>query len=391
LSFRLLSASGYFSPTPPVNPAPVPARMKILHLLGAAEDHGGIVSVVRGIQAATAADGLRHAVWVNSAFVNRRSPALDLRPNRFALDEAASHPRLLLRAALALPGLFRLLRTEPFDVVHAHTRGGFAAAMLLNRLFGRRLLFTNHTYANRTGLYRGAAAWPGFNTVVLTPNMAKHYGVVPDEPKVSVISACGGNAFWQVPPVTAAQSSPLRLVGVGNLVRWKNWHLLLEALAGLPADFSSQWQFELWGPTPEDPAAKAYAAELGVLAARPELAGRVHLRGPTTDVIGALRGANWFVLPSTNEPCSVALIEALALGLPAVVSASGGNVDILRPEHTGVFFRPDDAADLRRQLARVLRGEVAVASPEAIRGSVGGRTASAVGAEYHRLYRRLAG
>jgi glycosyltransferase involved in cell wall biosynthesis len=214
--------------------------------------------------------------------------------------------------------------------------------------------------------------------------------VVPDEPKVSVISACGGNTFWQVPPVTAAQSSPLRLVGVGNLVRWKNWHLLLEALAGLPAEFSSQWLFELWGPTPEDPAAKAYAAELGVLAARPELAGRVHLRGPTTDVIGALRGANWFVLPSTNEPCSVALIEALALGLPAVVSASGGNVDILWPEHTGVFFRPDDATDLRRQLVRVLRGEVAVASPESIRASVAGRTASAVGAEYHRLYRRLA-
>lgn len=365
--------------------------MKILHLLGAAEDHGGIVSVVRGIQAATATDGLRHAVWVNSAFVNRRSPALDLRTNRFALDEAESHPRLLLRAALALPGLLRLLQTEPFDVVHAHTRGGFAAAMLLNRLFGRRLLFTNHTYANRTGLYRRAAAWPDFNTVVLTPNMAKHYGVVPDDSKVSVISACGGNAFWQVAPVTEAQSPPLRLVGVGNVVRWKNWHLLLEALAGFPAELSSQWQFELWGPIPEDPAAKAYAAELGVLAARPELAGRVHLRGPTTNVIGALRRANWFVLPSTNEPCSVALIEALALGLPAVVSASGGNMDILRPEHTGVFFRPDDATDLQRQLARMLRGEVAVASPEAIRSSVTRRTASAVGAEYHRLYRRLAG
>lgn len=364
--------------------------MKILHLLGATEDHGGIVSVVRGIQAATAADGLRHAAWVNSAFVNRRSPALDLRTNRFALDEAESHPRLLLRAAQALPGLLRLLRTEPFDVVHAHTRGGFAVAMWLNRLFGRRLLFTNHTYARRTGLYRRAAGWSGFHTVVLTPNMAKHYGVVPDEPRISVISACGANAFWEAQPVAAVPPAPLRLIGVGNLVRWKNWHLLLEALAGLPTELGPKWEFELWGPTPEEPAARAYATELAAHAARPELDGRVHLRGPTTDVIGALRRANWFVLPSTNEPCSVALIEALALGLPAVVSASGGNVDILRPDHTGVLFRPEGVADLRRQLLRVLRGEVPVASPEAIRASVAGRSASTVGAEYHRLYRRLA-
>lgn len=363
--------------------------MKILHLLGATEDHGGIVSVVRGIQAATAVEGLRHVAWVNTAFVNRRNPALELRTNRFALDEADSHPRLLLRSALAMPGLLRLLRTEPFDVVHAHTRGGFAVAMWLNRLFGRRLLFTNHTYARRTGLYRRAAGWPGFHTVVLTPNMARHYGVALDEPKVSVISACGGNFFWQAPPVVAARPTPVRLVGVGNLVRWKNWHLLLEALAGLPENLRFQFTFELWGPTPDDPAAKAYAAELNALATRPELAGRVHLRGPTNDVIGVLRQANWFVLPSTNEPCSVALIEALALGLPAVVSASGGNVDILRPDHTGVLFRPDDITDLRQQLTRVLSGDVAVASPEAIRASVAGRSASTVGAEYHRLYRRL--
>lgn len=365
--------------------------MKILHLLGATEDHGGIVSVVRGIQAATAAEGLRHVAWVNTAFVNRRSPALELRTNRFALDEAESHPRLLLRSALAMPGLLRLLRTEPFQVIHAHTRGGFAVAMWLNRLFGRRLLFTNHTYARRTGLYRRAAGWSGFHTVVLTPNMARHYELVPDGAQVEIVSECGSDSFWAAPLNAAGPSPTRRLVGIGNLVRWKNWHLLLEALAGLPPELRARFTFELWGPTPDDPTAKAYAAELNALAMRPELAGRVHLRGPTNDVIGVLRQANWFVLPSTNEPCSVALIEALALGLPAVVSASGGNLDILRPDQTGVLFRPDDMTDLRRQLTRVIRGDVAVALPEVIRASVAGRSASTVAAEYHRLYRRLAG
>jgi glycosyltransferase involved in cell wall biosynthesis len=364
--------------------------MNILHLLGATEDHGGIVSVVRGIQAATAAQGLRHVVWVNSAFTNRRTPKFELRTNRFALDEAAAHPRLLLRAALALPGLLRLLRTESFHVLHAHTRGGFAVAGLLNRLCGRRLLFTNHTYAQRTGLYRRATQWPGFVTAVLTPNMARHYGLPPDGERVVVVSECGADAFWQAPLATPAAVPPLRLVGIGNLVRWKNWHLLLEALAGLPPELRAQVDFELWGPTPNDPAARAYAQELATLAAGPELAGRVHLRGPTHDVLGALRRANWFVLPSTNEPCSVALIEALALGVPALVSASGGNVDIVRPGETGLLFQPGEAADLRRQLRRLLAGEVTPAAPDRVRASVSARSATAVGAEYLRLYRRLA-
>lgn len=365
--------------------------MNVLHLLGATEDHGGIVSVVRGIQAATAAEGIRHAVWVNERFQLRRTPALDLRFSRFALDESDSHLRLLGRAVAALPGLLGRLRSESFDVLHAHTRGGFAVAMLLNRLFGRRLLFTNHTYANRTGLYRRAAGWPGFVTAVLTPNMARHYAVQPDDRNVFVVSECGADEFWQNPLPLARATPPLRLVGVGNLVRWKKWHLLIEAMAGLPLELRSQVEFDLWGPTPADTAAQAYAMDLANMAAQPAVAGRVRLRGATNDVAGVLRAADWFVLPSTNEPCSVALIEALASGIPALVSASGGNVDIVQPERTGLLFQPDGSADLGRQLERRLRGEFRPASPGDIRASVVHRSATAVGQEYLRLYRRLAG
>jgi glycosyltransferase involved in cell wall biosynthesis len=365
--------------------------MNVLHLLGATEDHGGIVSVVRGIQATTAGQGVRHAVWVNSAFALRREPPFDLRFSRYALDEADRHAGLLGRALMALPGLLRLVRTEGFDVVHAHTRGGFASAALLNRLFGRRLLFTNHAYANRTGLYRRAAGWPGFVTAVLTPNMARHYGLTPDGQSVVVVSECGADDFWQTPLPERPPGDALRLSGLGNLVRWKKWHLVVEAIAGLPNALRARVEFDLWGPTPSDPAAQAYARELAELAAQPSLQGRVRLRGPTQDVAGVLRQADWFVLPSTDEPCSVALIEALASGVPALVSASGGNVDIVQPNRTGLLFRPDDSADLRAQLERRLRGEFVPAPPGEIRSSVRQRSATAVGKEYLALYRRLAG
>jgi phosphatidylinositol alpha 1,6-mannosyltransferase len=85
----------------------------------------------------------------------------------------------------------------------------------------------------------------------------------------------------------------------------------------------------------------------------------------------------------------VALIEALALGLPAIASASGGNVDILTPDRTGVLFAPEDAGDLARQLERLLRGAVRPVAPERIRDSVRERRAAAVAARYHALYEQV--
>jgi glycosyltransferase involved in cell wall biosynthesis len=221
--------------------------------------------------------------------------------------------------------------------------------------------------------------------------MARHYGLTPDGQSVVVVSECGADDFWQTPLPERPPGDALRLSGLGNLVRWKKWHLVVEAIAGLPNALRARVEFDLWGPTPSDPAAQAYARELAELAAQPSLQGRVRLRGPTQDVAGVLRQADWFVLPSTNEPCSVALIEALASGVPALVSASGGNVDIVQPNRTGLLFRPDDSADLRAQLERRLRGEFVPAPPGEIRSSVRQRSATAVGKEYLALYRRLAG
>ncbi len=288
-----------------------------------------------------------------------------------------------------MPDVLRLLRQERFDRVHAHTRGGFAIAAWLNRLFGQKVLFTNHAYARRTGLYRRATKWPGFRTVVLTPNMGRHYGIPTDQPGVHIVSECGADRFWTAPQLGPEMSPEVRLVGVGNVVRWKNWHLLLEAILGLPHSLRNRLRFDLWGPTPDDADCRAYGRELKAAAARPELREVVRLRGPTNDVVRAVQEADWFVLPSTNEPCSVALIEALALGVPALVSASGGNVDIVEDRRTGLMFRPDDAQDLARCLITLVTAPPALAPAAAIRESVAARKASVVGAAYLEIYRSM--
>lgn len=237
--------------------------------------------------------------------------------------------------------------------------------------------------------YRAATRWR-LPTVLLTPNMARHYGLS-DAPNVEIISACASDRFFDGPtsPPPPSPTGTIRFVGVGNLVHWKKWHLLLAAWAKLPNELKTAGQFELWGPTLDDAEGQRYAAELRSQCEQLRLTQSVKFCGPTNSVDSVISRAHWFVLPSTNEPCSVALIEALALGRPALVSASGGNVDIVQGGMNGRHFVPDDAVDLTRHLAAILHGETVSASPVEIRASVKHRAARTVAEQYTALYQRL--
>jgi glycosyltransferase involved in cell wall biosynthesis len=365
------------------------AMMRILHLLGAAEDTGGILTVLRNLQTATAAQGLEHVVWVNAAYREVRRPALQYRVSRHLIQDSFNHLELAWRAWRSSGELRALRRREHFDILHAHGRGGFLVALALATLERETVVFTNHGYARRRGLYRFAAGRRNLLTCLLTPNMARHYGLQPGAPNLHIISACCADDFFTRPLVRSAPVSgdgPVRLIGLGNIVGWKNWHLVLEALARLPAAERRRLVFEHWGPVPAEPESLAYDVDLKQILARHGLVDCCHFRGLSLNVEEPLRAADWFVLPSTNEPCSVALIEALALGLPAVVSASGGNVDIVRAEKTGLFFEPDNVASLAACLGRLARGEVSMLPPAEIRETVRERGATAVAAAYARVY-----
>ncbi|MHB1307407.1 MAG: glycosyltransferase family 4 protein [Limisphaerales bacterium] len=363
--------------------------MKVLHLVGAVEDNGGILSVIRSLHCAN--DGDEHSVWVNARYQELRRPALVYRRTRHLVGESHSHLRLLVSSLRSLPELRALIRAEPFDVLHGHTRGAFAVSAAVAVLWRRPVLFTNHTYGTRQNMYRWGSSLRHLYVSVLTPNMARHYGLTIDGKKVCMVSECCADRFFELPLVERQPPAvrPIRLVGLGNIVRWKNWHLILESLGALPPEVRSRFEFHHWGPLPQDSDCAQYHRELGAVIERCRLADICHFHGLSLNVETPLADADFFILPSTNEPCSVALIEALALGVPAIVSASGGNVDIVQPEHTGLLFRPDDVGSLTEALHRIARREIHPASPADIRNSVRHRTANRVAAEYRTHYLRV--
>jgi glycosyltransferase involved in cell wall biosynthesis len=368
--------------------------MRILHLLGAEEDTGGILSVIRALQAASAQRGCQHFVWVNRAYRETRQPALAYYYSRYLVAESPNHLKLLWGAVRALGELKDLCRRERFDALHAHSRGALLVAVAVAARWRRRVLFTNHAYARRLGLYRWAARRPGLYTSVLTPNMARHYGLKLNTPRLAVISACCADSFFTAPlvsrPSAPSAGATVHLVGLGNIIRWKNWHLLLEAIGRLGESERQRLEFHHWGPTPTDADSLAYARQLQQLVGALNGQGQFVFHGPSLAVETVLGQADWFVLPSTNEPCSVALIEALALGVPGLASASGGNVDIIQPGATGLLFEPDNAADLAQKLRQALNGVPGLVSPAERRQTVQHRRASVVAGQFLDLYRQIA-
>ena len=367
--------------------------MRVLHLIGERVDIGGVLSVVRNLQENSRGQGVEHVVWMQRDYVETRRPSLQYLRSTGICADSPSYREMLFLGIAGFFKLRRLLQHESFDILHAHSRGMLPAALGMAMWSRHPVLYTNHGYSRQTWLYRFAARRRNFHTVLLTPSMARHYGIAPSASRVRIISACCANHYFDGELAGSGrwqqERRPLRLVGVGNIVRWKNWSLVLQALASLSAEERKQVEFVHWGPVAPEEDAKAYEHELREFVTAHELAQRVRFAGPTGSIAERLREADWFVLPSVNEPCSVGLIEALALGLPALVTAAGGNLDIVSDGKTGLFFQPNDASDFAAKLRLILSPGFRPFDPVTIRDSVRSRSAAAVTPRYLETYQEL--
>lgn len=85
------------------------------------------------------------------------------------------------------------------------------------------------------------------------------------------------------------------------------------------------------------------------------IAHRVELAGPTVGEAKFrwLRKADIFVLPSYAEGVPISMLEALASGLPAVVTPVGGIPSVLRDGEYALFVAPGDREALVRAITRL--------------------------------------
>jgi len=93
-----------------------------------------------------------------------------------------------------------------------------------------------------------------------------------------------------------------------------------------------------------------HAARFAELARSAGVGERVRLLGPREDVRPLYAAADCFILPTRYDPFPGAALEALAMGLPAIVGRRCGAAEVLQTD-SGWICEPDDAG----QLAELMR------------------------------------
>jgi glycosyltransferase involved in cell wall biosynthesis len=182
------------------------------------------------------------------------------------------------------------------------------------------------------------------------------YGFPPDR-VYTIPNAADTRRFF--PAKDAAEKALLRrklgwrdvptIVFVGQICPRKRPHLLVDAIERLR---NSGWDAQLVLAGPED--GSDYARKLRERCAQGDLSPRVLRVGFRSDIEVVMRAADLFALPSESEGMPGAMIEALATGLPSLVTDFSSAKDVIDQDTLGEIVPPDGEAiadAFRRRMA----------------------------------------
>jgi glycosyltransferase involved in cell wall biosynthesis len=266
------------------------------------------------------------------------------------------------RGARWLWRLRRLVRERQIDLVHSHSPYAAVGARVALATAPVRLVYTEHALRSS---YHPATSWAN----LMTFSANDHVFAVSNSVRASM--RCPGLLRWLPAPTVetlyhgndpadverwsraggARRCLGLRddaaVVGtVANFLPGKGHEHLLHA-ASRVRRARPDVRFVLVGGGPLEAVVRRQVRELG-------LAETVVFAGYREDAPVLAGAFDIFVLPSIREGFSLALIEAMALGTPVVVTQSGGPAEIVEHGRHGCVVPVADAASLAEAILGLL-------------------------------------
>lgn len=256
--------------------------------------------------------------------------------------------------------LRRLVRDGDFDLVHTHMPIPAVAARIALGPSGPALVHTEH---NVWGRYRKPTYWANAltfrrNDAVIAVSSAVRESMterlLPAPPATVEVLLHGieHDAMHAGPTARAAARALLSLPAdafvVGNVANFtpkKDQASLLEAFRLLRDDVPSA-RLVLIGTGPLEQQLRARALTLG-------LSDAVIFTGSRDDVPELLPALDVFCLSSLHEGLSIALVEAMASGVPAVCTAVGGVPEAMRDGVDGLLVPASNPVALAAALGRL--------------------------------------
>lgn len=267
----------------------------------------------------------------------------------------SSNRELASYAARALPYAWQLHRRQPYDFIFAWSAlPAGAVALALYKITGLPYLVRVCGPDIPGFEQRYGALYPMLSPLIRSVwhNAADVVAKCDDEAAmirrvdanvlVSIVS--NGVDVEAFSPANIPDDGPLRLVCVARLIERKGQHHLIQAVKQLK-DTGIDVILNLVGTGDAQPANELEAQSRGV-AERVNFVGYV----PRSEIAKQYANAHVFVLPSYNEGMSVATLEAMAAGLPLVVTRTAGTKELVQEGINGLLFDWADVETLTEQL-----------------------------------------
>ncbi len=266
------------------------------------------------------------------------------------------------RSELDLRWLVRLKRLmdQQFAIVHTHMPIPAVAARLLTAGGGPAIVHTEHNVWDR---YRRPTYWAnaltyGRNDAVIAVSQAVADSVPGrhrPRPPATMQVLLHGVEQSTVAGGPAARAAARRSLGlpadafvigtVGNFTPKKDQRGLIAAFAAVRSRRLDA-RLVLVGTGPLEAALREQVASAG-------LSADVLFAGSREDVTELLPAFDVFALSSLHEGLSIALVEAMAAGVPAVCTHVGGVPEAMRDDVEGRLVPPQDPAALAETLGRL--------------------------------------
>ena len=323
-----------------------PGKLAVAGLLELLTAPGRALSAAR-MAAKVGVPGVKGRAWpaaylLEAAFLARRLRALDVEHLHVHIGEGVAAVAMLAAKLAEIPYSLTIHGPNEFDV---------PTLLALDEKVHRAAFTVAISEFTRSQVYRWCR--PG------------------DWGKVHVVRCGVGDAFLgpEYPAPIAPDSR--RFVSVGRLSEQKGQLILVEAAAILAAR-GLDFEVVLVGDGP-------MRGEIEARVARDGLGGRVRLLGwrDADGVRDEILAARAMVLPSFAEGLPVVLMEALALGRPAISTYVAGIPELIEPGVSGWLVPPGSATALAEAMASAL------ATPPGRLAEMGRAGALAVSRRHH--------
>jgi glycosyltransferase involved in cell wall biosynthesis len=317
-------------------------------------DRGGAERVVADLAASI--DRLRFDVTVAtlwpggdlaSEIVRAGTPVISLGLRR------SKDPRFVL-------SLVRILARYRFDLVHSHLAlAGLVARIAVQADRSIADIYTEHsarsTYSALARVLNCISLGVPEEVVAVSSEVRRswaamhcrrsrravvvHNGVfVPEEPR-------NEDTRRRVRAALGIRGDASAIVTVANLLPPKGHGLLLEAFAGVAP--AAPPYLVIVGEGPMRRQLEAKAAALGI-------SDSTMFLGTRRDVPEILQAADVFALPSVTEGLPIALLEAMARGVPSVATRVGGIPEVIVDDVSGFLVPAGNVSELRARLSQLL-------------------------------------